>query len=124
MALLALVPYLALSSALSPLAPLISQDLDMSQQTLSLGLGLGNAAYALGTVLAVVFAQHLPQRVMLVSYAALSVVGSVLLASAQNPGMFVVGHVLQGLTTSLPADRRRRLRWRWASARRSCATPR
>ncbi len=66
MALLALVPYLALSSALSPLAPLISRDLDMSPQTLSLGLGLGNAGYALGTVLAVVFAQHLPQRVMLV----------------------------------------------------------
>jgi MFS family permease len=101
MALLALVPYLALSSALSPLAPLISRDLHMSAQTLSLGLGLGNAGYALGTVLAVVFAQHLPQRVMLVSYAALSVVGSVLLAAAQDPAMFIVGHVLQGLTTSL-----------------------
>jgi MFS family permease len=101
MALLALVPYLALSSALSPLSPLISRDLGMSAQTLSLGLGLGNAGYALGTVLAVVFAQHLPQRVMLVSYAALSVAGSVLLASAQDPAMFIVGHVLQGLTTSL-----------------------
>jgi MFS family permease len=101
MALLALVPYLALSSALSPLSPLIMRDLDMSPQTLSLGLGLGNAGYALGTVLAVVFAQHLPQRVMLVSYAALSVVGSVLLASAQDPAMFIAGHVLQGLTTSL-----------------------
>ena len=101
MALLALVPYLALSSALTPLSPLISRDLDMSAQTLSLGLGLGNAGYALGTVLAVVFAQHLPQRVMLVSYAALSVVGSVLLASAQDPAMFIAGHVLQGLTTSL-----------------------
>ena len=101
MALLALVPYLALSSALSPLAPLISRDLGMSPQTLSLGLGLGNAGYALGTVLAVVFAQHLPQRVMLVTYAAMSVVGSVLLATAQDPAMFIVGHVLQGLTTSL-----------------------
>lgn len=101
MALLALVPYLALSSALSPLAPLISSDLDMSAQTLSLGLGLGNAGYALGTVLAVVFAQHLPQRLMLVSYAAVSVIGSVLLAAAQDPAMFVVGHVVQGLTTSL-----------------------
>jgi len=101
MALLALVPYLALSTALSPLSPLISRDLSMSAQTLSLGLGLGNAGYALGTVLAVVFAQHLPQRVMLVSYAAVSVVGSVLLAAAQDPTMFIVGHVLQGLTTSL-----------------------
>lgn len=101
MALLALVPYLALSSALSPLTPLITRDLHMSAQTLSLGLGLGNAGYALGTVLAVTLAQHLPQRVMLVSYAAVSVLGSVLLASAQNPTMFIVGHVLQGLATSL-----------------------
>src|SRR3978361_1010528 len=101
MALLALVPYLALSSALTPLSPLISRDLDMRAQTLSLGLGLANAGYALGTILAVVFAQHLPQRVMLVSYAALSVVGSVLLASAQDPGMFIAGPVLQGLTPSL-----------------------
>ncbi|WP_375484351.1 MFS transporter [uncultured Jatrophihabitans sp.] len=101
MALLALVPYLALSSALAPLTPLISADLHMGPQTLSLGLGMANAGYALGTVLAVVFAQHLPQRIMLVTYAAISVVGSVLLAAAQDPAMFIIGHVLQGLCTSL-----------------------
>ncbi|WP_375491422.1 MFS transporter [uncultured Jatrophihabitans sp.] len=101
MALLALVPYLALSSALSPLTPIISKDLGMGAQTLSLGLGLANAGYAVGTVLAVVFAQHLPQRVMLVAYATASVIGSVLLAAAQDPAMFLVGHILQGLCTSL-----------------------
>ena len=54
-----------------------------------------------GTVLAVQFAQHLPQRRMLLSYAVVLVVGSVLSASAQNAGMFIGGHVLQGLATSM-----------------------
>ena len=101
MAVLALVPYLVLSAALSPLIPFIETDLNMSPQTLSLGLGLGNAGYAVGTVLAVLFAQHLPQRLMLVVYATGSVIGSVLFAAAQDPAMFVVGHILQGLCTSL-----------------------
>lgn len=101
MAILALVPYLVLSSALSPLTPFIEADLHMSSQTLSLGLGLGNAGYALGTVLAVLFAQHLPQRLMLVVYATFAVIGAVLFAAAQDPAMFIVGHILQGLCTSL-----------------------
>ncbi len=47
------------------------------------------------------FAVHLPARRMLVLYAALFVVGSILAASAHSLGLFVAGHVLQGLTTSL-----------------------
>ena len=47
------------------------------------------------------FAQHLPQRRLLVGYAALLVIGSILAAAAQNPAMFITGHVLQGLCTSL-----------------------
>jgi hypothetical protein len=54
-----------------------------------------------GTVLAVALAQHLPQRRMMVVYAGLLVIGSFLAAAAQNPGMFIAGHVLQGLCTSL-----------------------
>ena len=68
---------------------------------MSLGAGLANAAYAVGTVLAVQFAQHLPQRRMLVAYAVLLVIGSVLTAAAQNAAMFIAGHVIQGLCTSL-----------------------
>ncbi len=101
MAILALVPYLVLSSALSPVTPFIESDLHMSTQTLSLGLGLGNAGYAVGTVLAVLFAQHLPQRIMLVVYATVALIGSVLFAAAQDPAMFITGHILQGLCTSL-----------------------
>jgi MFS family permease len=101
MVIFALVPYLGLSAALQPLAPIIGRQLHMSMQTMSLGLGLGNAGYAVGTVLAVQLAQLLPQRRMMVLYAALLVLGSVLAAAAQSPVMFIAGHVLQGLCTSL-----------------------
>ncbi|MFG1934678.1 MFS transporter [Mycobacterium sp. NPDC048908] len=98
---LALIPYLALSAAVDPLVPIISEQLHMSAQAMSLSSGLGNAAYAVGTVLAVQFAQHLPQRRMLLAYAVVLAVGSVLAAAAQNSSMFIGGHVLQGLATSM-----------------------
>jgi MFS family permease len=101
MVIFALIPYLALSAALQPLTPIIARDLHASLQTMSLGFGLANAAYAVGTVLAVMLAQHLPQRRMMVLYAALLVIGSILAASAQDPAMFIAGRVLQGLCTSL-----------------------
>lgn len=101
MVIFALVPYLGLSAALQPLTPIIGHQLHMSMQTMSLGLGMANAGYAVGTVLAVQFAQLLPQRRMMVLYAALLVIGSVLAAAAASPGMFIAGHVIQGLCTSL-----------------------
>ncbi len=101
MVIFALVPYLAVSSALQPLTPIIAHDLHTSLRTMSFASGMANAGYAVGTVLAVALAQHLPQRRMMVVYAALLVIGSVLTAAAQNPGMFIAGHVLQGLCTSL-----------------------
>jgi MFS family permease len=97
----ALIPYLALSAALNPLTPIIAKQLHTSLQTMSLSAGLANAAYAVGTVLAVQLAQHRPQRRMMLAYAVLLVIGSVLTAAAQNAGMFIVGHVIQGLCTSL-----------------------
>ncbi len=97
----ALIPYLALSSALEPLTPIIAKELHTSLQTLSLGSGLANAAYAVGTVFAVQFAQHLPQRRMMVLYAAVLLLGSVLAASAHSSTVYITGHVLQGLCTSL-----------------------
>ena len=101
MVVLFLVPYLVLSSALGPLTPLIGGTLHLSPQELSLAWGLANAGYAVGTVLAVQFAQHLPQRRMMLIYATLLVAGSILAAAATGPAMFIAGHVLQGLCTSL-----------------------
>jgi nucleotide-binding universal stress UspA family protein/MFS family permease len=101
MVILFLVPYLGLSSALQPLTPIIAGQLHMSAQALSLASGLANAAYAVGTVLAVQLAQLLPQRRMLIVYAGLLVIGSVLAAAATGPAMFIAGHILQGLFTSM-----------------------
>ncbi|HXD57784.1 MAG TPA: hypothetical protein VN606_07695, partial [Thermoleophilaceae bacterium] len=53
MVIFALVPYLGLSAALAPLTPIIRGDLHMSGQAMSLSLGMANAGYAVGTVLAV-----------------------------------------------------------------------
>lgn len=101
MVMFALIPYLALSAALGPLTPVISSQLHMSLQTMSLSSGLGNAAYAAGTVLAVQLAQHYPQRRVMLGYAVLLVIGSVLAAAAMDPAMFIIGHVIQGGCTSL-----------------------
>src|SRR5258705_4298718 len=94
---LALIPYLALSAAIDPLVPIITEQLHMTPQVMSLSSGLGNAAYPVGTVLAVQFAQHLPQRRMVLLYAVLLVVGSVLSAAAPNAGMVILRNPLQGL---------------------------
>jgi MFS family permease len=101
MVMFALIPYLALSAAIGPVTPIIGSDLHMSPQAMSLSSGMANAAYAVGTVVAVQFAQLLHQRRMMLLYVALLVLGSVLTAAAQNPAMFVGGHVLQGISTSL-----------------------
>lgn len=101
MVLLALLPYLALSGALEAVSPIITEQLHTTAQTMSLGSGFANAAYAVGTVLAVAFAQHLPQRRMLILYAVLLVIGSVLAAAATSVGVFIAGRILQGLCTSL-----------------------
>ncbi|MFC6021427.1 MFS transporter [Plantactinospora solaniradicis] len=97
----ALAPYLVLSAALDPLMPIIAKQLAMSEGTTNLAEGLANAGYALGTVLSVQLAQHLPQRRMLIIYATVLVIGSALAAAATEPTQFIVGHVLQGLCTSL-----------------------
>jgi MFS family permease len=97
----ALVPYLALSSAITPLLPVLSKSLPLSKQALQITTGMANAGYAFGTVMAVQFAVHLRGRRMLFLYAVLFVIGSVLTALAPTPGVFIAGHVLQGLTTSL-----------------------
>jgi MFS family permease len=101
MVMFALIPYLALSAAIGPVTPIIGRDLHISPQAMSLGSGMANAAYAVGTVISVQFAQLLRQRRMMVLYVSLLVIGSILAAAAQNQAMFFAGHVLQGLCTSL-----------------------
>jgi MFS family permease len=99
--LLALTPYLVLTTALQPLQQLISADLGLSARALQLTDGMANAAYAIGAVYAVQLSSRLPPRRLLVLYAALFIGGSVLAAWAPVPGLFIAGRVLQGLTTGL-----------------------
>ena len=101
MVMFALIPYLALSAALQPLTPIIARQLGMSLQTMSLSSVSPTLRTRRARCWPVQLAQHLPQRRMLIVYAALLVVGSVLAAAAQGPGMYITGHVLQGLCTSL-----------------------
>jgi MFS family permease len=101
MVVVALVPYLTLSAALGPVTPVIAMRLHMTLQTAFLATGLANAGYAVGTILAVQIAQQQPQRRMLLVYGIVLVIGSVLAAAAPDAGVFIAGHILQGLCTSL-----------------------
>jgi MFS family permease len=97
----ALVPYLVLTSAISPLQMQLSSSIGLSPQALENTSGMANAGYAFGTVLAVQLAQRFPPRRLLLLYSVLLVLGSIMAALALTPGLFIAGHVLQGLGTSL-----------------------
>jgi MFS family permease len=99
--LLALTPYLVLSTALTPLLPLIGPDLGLSERALQLTAGMANAGYAFGAVLAVQLASRLPARRLLVLYAIGFVVASALAAWSPSAPWFVAGHIGQGLGTGL-----------------------
>lgn len=96
-----LIPYLALSSALTPLQQVIEQRLGLSAQAFQLTAGMANAAYAFGTVLAVQLAVRLRGRRLLVLYSALLLAASVLAAAAPSAGIFIAAHIVQGFCTSL-----------------------
>ena len=97
----ALVPYLVLTTAITPLAQLLQKDVGLSEQSLQLTNGMANAAYSFGTVLAVQLTLKLPARRLLALFASLFLVASLLAAWAPTPGFFIAGRVAQGLTTGL-----------------------
>lgn len=97
----ALIPYLALTSAIGPLQQVIARDVGMSAQSLQTTTGMANAGYAFGTLLAVQFAVRMRPRRMLLLYAVFLVLASVTTAMATTPAMFIAGHIVQGFCTSL-----------------------
>jgi MFS family permease len=99
--LLALTPYLMLTTSMQPLQSLIAHDLGLSARAMQLTAAMANAAYAVGTVIAVQLGSRLAPRRLLVLYAALFVIGSALAAWAPVPGLFIAGRIVQGLTTGL-----------------------
>lgn len=96
-----LIPYLALTAAVIPLADLIGRSLHISPSVLYVAVSLSAGAYSVGTVLAVQFAVHLPPRRMLILYESLFVAASVLAAAAPNGDVFIAAFIVQGLCTSL-----------------------
>src|SRR3954469_1665781 len=99
--LLALCPYLVLTTAALPLDPLIGKTGHVSETWLQITAGIANAFYSFGCVLAAQFAQKLHGRRLLVLYAALFVAGSAMAAWAPVPGFYVAGRIVQGFTTGL-----------------------
>lgn len=99
--LMALTPFLVLSSAVFPLGEVLTKGTGLSEGGLQMTNGMADAAYCFGTVAAVQMLQRLPGRRLLLLFASLFVVGSVLAAWAPLGGIFSAGRVLQGLTTSL-----------------------
>jgi MFS family permease len=97
----ALIPYLVLATSVGALGPLISHDVGLSSQALSLTNGMSNAAYAACTVFALALTVHFHGRRLLVGYALVFVLGSVAAAWAPTPGFFIAGRILQGAMTGL-----------------------
>jgi MFS family permease len=101
MVICALTPFLVLSSAIPPLEGMIGSNVGLGSAGLEMSAGMADAAYCLGTVLAVQLVTRLPGRRLLVLYALIFTLASVLTAAASNPEMFFAGRILQGLMTSL-----------------------
>jgi MFS family permease len=101
MVLCALTPFLVLTSAIPPLEGLIGADVGLGRSGLEMSAGMADAAYCFGTVLAVQLTTRLPGRRLLLLYAVVFTLASIVTAAASTPATFFAGRIVQGLTTSL-----------------------
>ncbi|WP_405675462.1 MFS transporter [Streptomyces sp. NBC_01511] len=101
LALLALSPYLILTTATVLAEPQIMAGIGATAYELQLSGGMSNAAYAFGAVLAADLVQRVARRRIYLICECGFVLSSVLALSAQNIGMFAAGVVLQGLFTGM-----------------------
>ncbi|WP_308354275.1 MFS transporter, partial [Streptomyces sp. NP-1717] len=101
LALLALSPYLILTTATSLAEPQIIGGIGATVYELQLSSGMSNAAYAFGAVAAADLVQRFARRRVYLICECGFVLSSVLALSAQNIGMFAAGLVLQGLFTGM-----------------------
>jgi MFS family permease len=98
---LALTPFLVLTSAVSSLGGLIGKSLRLSEAELEMTTGMANAAYCFGTVLSIQLITRLRPRLVLLVLIVGFVAASVAAAWAPSAGVFIAGRVAQGLTTSM-----------------------
>ncbi|MDX6260728.1 MAG: hypothetical protein QOH84_2416 [Kribbellaceae bacterium] len=99
--LVALAPFIVLSSASLLFTSQVSQDLHTSIFGVQLAGGLSNAAYAFGAVLAADLIRRVAMWRLYVVIELVFAVGSVLAAVAPGIGMFTAGRILEGLATGL-----------------------
>lgn len=100
-ALLALCPNIALTTALPLAQKHVMTALGTSTFGAQLAEGLSNAGYALGAVIAAFLVLRFKQRMLFLVTESAFVVGSILAATAITSPQFIVGRVLQGATTGL-----------------------
>ena len=101
MVLAALTPFLVLTSSIPPLSGMIGGDVGLGNSGMEMSAGMADAAYCFGTILAVQLTARLPGRRLLILYATVFTLASVVTATASAPAPFFIGRLVQGLMTSL-----------------------
>lgn len=100
-AILALVPYIIVTSAYVFYRDQVGRDLGTGKTTAEVINGLSTAAYAFGALAAGDIINRVKQRTLFLIFESAFIVGSVLSATAVNPICYGAGRVMQGLATGL-----------------------
>lgn len=101
MVLLALCPYIVVTTATTLMQTPLTKDLHTSKTALEMASGLANAGYAFGAVLAALLIKKFSMRSLLIGFEGLFVAGSALAAAAPDTTCFTSGRVLQGFATGM-----------------------
>jgi MFS family permease len=101
LALLALCPFIVLTTAVTLVQQLVVEDLDTSRLGFQVSAGLANALYAFGAVAAADLVKRVSARWVFLACEALFVAGSLLAGLAGGVALFTLGRALQGLATGM-----------------------
>jgi MFS family permease len=101
MALLGLGPFVVLSTASFPIAPVQGPELGASNAALQLANGLANAAYALCVVVAADLVQRVPSRLLYLACSASAALASAVAALAPSIPWFAAGRIVHGAATGI-----------------------
>jgi MFS family permease len=101
LALLALSPYLILTTANSLIEPLLMRELDATRFQLQLTGAMSNAGYAFGAVACADLVQRLARRHVYLFCEAGFVLATILALSAPGIGPYMAGVILQGVFTGM-----------------------
>lgn len=101
MALLALCPFIVLTTAFTLFERQVTHDLHTTTFLVELSNALANAGYAFGAVMAADLIMRIPQRSLFLACEAVFAAGSLLAAEAGGISLFTVARVLQGVSTGI-----------------------